>query len=267
MDKTDIIREFYNTEVEHEWARIDGRPEFLLTCRYLNRYIRPGDKVLDIGGGPGRYALWLAEKGCEVTLLDLSPENVNFARARAAALGLRLHAVEGDARTADDTVKGPFDHVLLMGPLYHLQDENDRRHAVEASLRLLRRGGNLYVSFINIYANLIYAMKFEPTIILDQAESSLQYLDALYGKKSFCGNAFTEAFFTRQQDVLPFMAQFPLDMLHLFGQEGMTSPCEKNIMSQPRHVIDAWLDMSEKLCEREELISWAEHLMYIGRKR
>lgn len=63
------------------------------------------------------------------------------------------------------------------------------------------------------------------------------------------------------------MAQFPLEKLHLFGQECITSPCERNIMAQPQEVIDAWLNLCESLSEREELFSWAEHLMYIGRKK
>ena len=63
MDETTkIIQDFYNTSVENEWNRIENRPEFLLTCRMLNRYIKPGDKVLDVGGGPGRYSIYLAAK-------------------------------------------------------------------------------------------------------------------------------------------------------------------------------------------------------------
>ena len=69
MSATDIVKAYYNANVSGEWNRIAGRPEFLLTCRFLNRYIKSGDKVLDIGGGPGRYSLYLAGRGCDVTLL------------------------------------------------------------------------------------------------------------------------------------------------------------------------------------------------------
>lgn len=120
METTEIIRSYYDSSVENEWERIDNRPEFLITCRYIERYIKSGDKVLDIGGGPGRYSLWLAEKGCDVTMLDLSPQNVDFAKRKATEGGLALNALAGDARTVDDTVEGLFDVVLLMGPLYHL---------------------------------------------------------------------------------------------------------------------------------------------------
>ncbi|MBN1777376.1 MAG: methyltransferase domain-containing protein [Clostridiales bacterium] len=267
MDNTEAIRGFYDTQVENEWKRIDGRPEFIVTCRFLDRYIRPGNRVLDIGGGPGRYALYLAEKGCEVTLLDLSPANVRFAADKATEQGLKLCAVEGDARTADETMQGTFDHVLLMGPLYHLQTEEDRIRAVNASLRLLKPGGLFYASFINLYSGLIYAMKHEPECVLDQDKETLAYLRAILNDDSFTGHLFTHAFFVKPSEILPFMARFPLDKLHFFAQEGVTAPCELTIMAQPKAVVDAWLDLSETLSEREELHPMAEHLMYIGRKR
>ena len=264
MNETEIIRNFYDGSVEAEWERIDNRPEFLITCRYINRYIKAGYKVLDIGGGPGRYSLWLAEKGCDVTLLDLSPQNVSFAKKKAAERGLTLNALVGDARTVDETAPGLYDCILLMGPLYHLLEESDRIKAINASLRLLKPDGIIFVSFINMFSGMIYAMKIDPPVIIDGNES--EFYRAVLEDRSFTGEAFTQAFFIHQREVLPFMAQFPLEKLHYFGQEGITSPCESNIMSQPKEIVEAWLDMSEKLAEREDLLSWSEHLMYVGRK-
>jgi S-adenosylmethionine-dependent methyltransferase len=265
MDVTGVIRDYYDASVEAEWARIENRPEERITRRFIERYIKPGERALDIGGGPGRYALWLAEAGCEVTLYDLSPENVRFAREKAAARGLSIQAMAGDAREVDARVDGAFDHILLMGPMYHLLEARDRVRAVEASLKLLKPGGLLYVSFINVFAGMIYAMKFAPEIILDESES--EFYQTVLADASYAGQAFTQAYFIHQREVLPFMAQFPLEKLHFIGQEGITSPCEGNIMSQPTEIADAWIDMAVKLAEREDLLSWSEHLMYIGRKK
>ncbi|MCL2884408.1 MAG: class I SAM-dependent methyltransferase [Oscillospiraceae bacterium] len=267
MDETTkIIRDYYDTKVEAEWNRIAGRPEFRLTCRFLDRYIHPGDCVLDIGGGPGRYALYLAEKGCDVTLLDLSGENVAFARKQAEARHVRLRAVTGDARTADEQIAETFDHVLLMGPLYHLLGEAGRVRAITAALHLLKPGGIFFASFINLFAGMIYEMKIEPGLAISGDPNHLDYMESFLAEQSFAGDAFTKAFFIAQNEVLPFMSRFPLEKLHLIGQESITSPCENNIMSQPKEVVDVWLDLCEKICEREDLLSWSEHLMYIGRK-
>lgn len=259
------VKDFYNNAVQSEWSRIDNRPEFLLTCRMLDRYIKPDNKVLDIGGGPGRYSMYLAKKGCDVTLFDLSPENTKFAAERAAEQGLLIKTITGDAREADKLASGQYDHILLMGPMYHLLEEKDRVITVKAALNLLKPGGIIFVSFINLFAGMIYFMKEAPAgIILD---SETLYLTCVTGQKTYTGNAFTKAVFMEQNEILPFMGQFPLEKLHLFGQESITPPCEGNIMSQPQNIIDSWLDICEKLWEREELLSWSEHLMYVGRKK
>ncbi|MCL2564556.1 MAG: class I SAM-dependent methyltransferase [Defluviitaleaceae bacterium] len=263
---TKTVRDFYNNGVEVEWMRIANRPEFLLTCRMLERYIKPEDKVLDIGGGPGRYSLYLAEKGCNVTLFDLSEENTKFAKAQSAQQGLYIQTITGDAREADKLVNEQFDYILLMGPLYHLLEEADRIKAVNAALNLLKPGGVIFVSFISMMGGIIYCMKFAPEYVASTDSFESGFLESFINKKSKGGAAFTQAFFIEQSEVLPFMAQFPLELLHLFGQEGLTSPCESNIMSQPKEIIDLWLSLCEKTWEREELLSWSEHLMYVGRK-
>ena len=109
------------------------------------------------------------------------------------------------------------------------------------------------------------AMKFEPDIIADPQERG--FYQAFLENRSFAGEAFTRAYYARQDEILPFLEQFPIDRLHLIGQESISSPCEENIMSQRKELVDLWLDFCVQLCEREELLSWSEHLLYIGRKR
>lgn len=267
MDCTDEVRDFYNAAVEAEWNRIADRPEFILTCRFIDRYVKAGDRVLDIGGGPGRYSFYLAQKGCDVTLLDLSEANVEFAAKHAEQTDTALRAVCGDARKADRLTEGLFDSVLLMGPLYHLLDEADRVEAVNAALRCLKPGGVLFASFISVYGGLIYMMKIAPEIILSQVPMEIAFRDVLINGESYSGDAFTKAFFVQPKEILPFMERFELEKLHLFGQEGVMSPTEEKVYSCGRQVVDAMLDFSESVCENDELMSWAEHIMYVGRKK
>lgn len=265
MDAIKIVKEFYDSNFATEWDRIANRPEFLLTTRFINRYVQSGAKVLDIGGGPGRYSLYLAKKGCDVTLFDLSDGNVNFAMEKAKEQKLSINTIVGDARYADALTDEKYDHVLLMGPMYHLLEEKDRVKAVNSALNLLKPNGVIFISFINMFAGMIYAMKFQPDIIADPIEKAFH--DAFLDNQSFSGDAFTKAYFAKQDEILPFMSQFPLEKLHFIGQEGITCACEDNIMSQPKEIVDLWLDLCEKTCEREDLLSWSEHLMYIGRKK
>ena len=267
--KTDLqmVIENYNSDVNGEWERLVRHPvEFDITCRYIDRYIKQGDKVLDIGGGPGRYSLYLAEKGCDVTLLDLSDGNVAFAMERAGEKELPITAVCGDACYADTLVSGQFDHVLLMGPMYHLTEESDRIKSVSAALKLLKPGGKIYISFISAHAGMIYLMKYAPNE-LASTPREVELMNLVIDDKPFSGIGFTVNYFARQKDILPFMEQFPLEKLHFFGQESILAPCERNIISQPKEVYERWIHLAAELCEREEFLSWSEHLMYVGMKR
>jgi len=268
------VKDFYDSYVLDEWSRIDSRPEFFLTCRMLERYIKPADTVFDIGGGPGRYSIYLAKKGCAVTLLDLSPENVSFAKGKAAEEGLSIKALVGDVREAPKLVQGVFDHVLLMGPLYHLLEEKDRILAVESALSFLKPGGLLFASFISMSGGIVYAMAKKPELVaITDVKSNhpdkgffIKYREDFLAGRSFAGDSFTKSFFIDPKEILPFMSGFPLEKLHLFSQEGILSPCEANIMTQPPEVVNAWLNFCEEIWEREDFFSWAEHLMYVGRK-
>lgn len=265
MDEKKMVKEFYDQDVEQEWGRLNRhRAEFEITTRFMDRYIKKGDKVLDVSGGPGRYSLYFAHKGCDVTLVDLSPKNVEFAKMKAEEQGVTFKAISGDACEVDTMVEGEYDHVFLMGALYHLQKEEDRVKAVNACLKLLKPGGNLYVSFISSVAGMIYLMKYEPEMVVDDSQE--QFIDNFIENDDFTGVGFTSNHFINPNKVLPFMEQFQLEKLHLFGQEGMVSPCENKIMELGEEVIKKWIDISYKVCEKEELLGLSEHLMYIGKK-
>ena len=267
MDTVEIVRKFYDDAVETEWERLEHhKVEFELNKRFILRYIKPGDRVLDMGGGPGRYSLFLAEYGGDVTLADLSQANVDFALEKAREKSLPLKAVRTDARKPSMTENKVFDHILLMGPLYHLTEEKDRIGAVNGCLQLLKPGGTLFCSFISSYAGIIYMMKYEPSLLASNPQEE-EFMRLFVEDKPFSGMGFTRVHLIRHADVLQFMSQFPIEKLHFLSSEGMLAPCEPNILSQPPEVVEKWLNLAEQVCEREDLLSFAEHYLYVGRKR
>lgn len=265
MSAMDAVREFYNSTVEREWERLDRHPvEYAITAHYLKRYIKPGQKVLDIGGGPGRYSLMLAEFGCDVTLLDLSPVNTEYALQKAKERGLQIAVLPGDAREADRLVSGPFDAVLNMGPLYHLQTGDDRDRSVAACRNLLRDGGILFASIITLQAGMLYYLDNDPSLILlDQEES---YLRALEQDVSYTGRTFTESHFMRAEELCPLMERHGFISMHKVACEGVCAPRETEILRSSPEVLRRWIELSLKLCERSEFMGMAEHILYVGRK-
>ena len=267
--KSDIeaVRAFYNEHAEGEWKRIAGRPEFLLTCRFLDKLIPEGARVADIGGGPGRYSVHLAKRGCRVSLLDLSEENVRLAKAYAEREKVTIEAAAGDALEAGSLLSGPFDAVLLMGPLYHLLEEEERVRAMETALSLLAPGGLLFASFILTTADLIDIMKSPDRSLMEADPANTALRAAVASGKSYIGDAFTKACFIDLSEIEPFMARFPLEPVTIFGQEGIMSPCEEAIMARTPEETERWLQLSEALAVRREYWGFSEHIMFVGRKK
>src|SRR2546421_161237 len=94
------IRQYYAHEHD-EWRRLEtelGSYEWATTTRRLSQFLPPPPgRVLDIGGGPGRYAIWLAQQGYDVTLGDLCPNLVDEAARRARDANVAIRAVVLDA--------------------------------------------------------------------------------------------------------------------------------------------------------------------------
>ncbi len=138
-----------------EQGRLDdgalGTVEFLRTTELIEPFLPPAASVIaDIGGGPGRYALWLAEAGHRVEHRDLMPLHVDQLRV-AVPVGSDVRSAVGDARRLD-LADASVDAVLLLGPLYHLEARQDRVQALAEARRIGRPGAPVFVAAISRWA-------------------------------------------------------------------------------------------------------------------
>jgi SAM-dependent methyltransferase len=132
-----------------------GRIEFLRTVEVIRRSLpEPPAVVADIGGGPGRYTDWLVDAGYTVVHRDLVAHHVDQVRERHAH---RVDAAVGDARALDLPDRA-VDAVLLLGPLYHLEEPGDRMKALGEARRVARSGGIVFVAAISRWAPRLHGM-------------------------------------------------------------------------------------------------------------
>ena len=138
-------------EERERLAQSRGVVEFERTKELvLRRLPGPPSVVADIGGGPGRYSLWLAGRGHRVEHRDLVPLHVEQLRAEAGP-GPGIRTAVGDARDLD-LGDAAVDAVLLLGPLYHLRWRADRVRALREARRVVRPGGPVFVAAISRWA-------------------------------------------------------------------------------------------------------------------
>jgi len=262
------VERFYDQNPQYEWERLKRhRTEFAVTMRALEDHLsKPPAKILDVGGGPGRYAIALSQRGYDVTLFDLSRACLDLAREKAKEAGVELAGYEhGDARDLARFDDESFDAVLLMGPLYHLLEEGDRRRAIREARRVLRPKGLIFVAFITRYAPIRWAAKHEPEWILEHRARVNELLTS-GALRARPGGGFTDAHFNHPSEVRPLMEAEGFKTLDLIACEGIVSMIEEKVNELSGELWEAWVELNYRLGRDPSLHGAAEHLLYVGRK-
>jgi SAM-dependent methyltransferase len=235
--------------------------------RTLEEYLpkAPAD-ILDVGGGPGRYAIRLSERGYHVTLADIAAAMLDFARGKAAEAGVVLEGyLRADAAGLGVISSKTFDAVLLMGPLYHLISPRERHAAVLEAYRLLREGGVLFAAFITRYAPIRYVAKYDPRFIVehpDKLEEMLTNGINIGGE----GGGFTDAYFALPTEIKPLMQDVGFNTLDLIACEGVVSRIDEKLNELTGAEWEEWVDLNYLLGKDPTVHGAADHLLYVGMK-
>lgn len=119
------VAEYYRRSNEANRARVH-QLEIAVTRRLFAKYLPTPRRVLELGAGPGTYTVGFAAQGHDVTAVELVPELANELRGALALAGQQAKVIAADARDFVKHARGPFDAVVVMGPLYHLTSEPER---------------------------------------------------------------------------------------------------------------------------------------------
>ncbi|MFC2083001.1 class I SAM-dependent methyltransferase [Candidatus Bipolaricaulota bacterium] len=193
---SEAVRNYYDKDVTKEWERLASpyrRLELVSTLRLIDEFFPPGCQIADIGGGPGRYTVELLKRGYLVSLFDLSPRAIEFARSNLKELNLHAEQVEvADARDLAFLPSQMFDAALNLGPMYHIVEEDDRLQALSELHRILKPGAPAIVGFINPWGLLRSGLSEFPQLYAD--EPLIRQLFATF-VQSDDETAFTESAF------------------------------------------------------------------------
>ena len=265
------VRQYYDARGESEWHRLDnpyeGAVEREIHRRAFEELLPPGARVLDLGGGPGHWTIWLARRGHRVVLADLSPGLLAIARRELAAAGVEAEAVlEVDARDLGRFRTGEFDAVLALGPFYHLVSAADRELAAQEAHRVLRPGGLLLATVMARYSWLL-------GVLLESGSARLAGVRRLLDEGVYRNEEpgrFTEAYLYRPAEVVPFFEASGFETVRLMASQSFLNLVQEQVADLQERDAEAHralLDIAFAAATDPSILGLSGHLLYAGRAR
>ena len=223
FDERDHVVDHYESIREEDRITSGlGQLELVRTQQILRRCLPPCPAtVLDVGGATGVHARWLAEDGYRVHVVDVTPRHVEQVTAQLRDLGVTAELGDARALSADDDA---YDVVLVLGPLYHLQEPGDRLTALREARRVARRNGLVAVAAISRFASLFDGLQRD--FLFDPEFRDIVERDLVDGRHENPNNRphwFTTAYFHRADELRAEAEAAGIDVDGVFGVEGMAA--------------------------------------------
>jgi S-adenosylmethionine-dependent methyltransferase len=267
-DDVSDIAAFYNRDPDYEQNRLERHQlEYDLTWRYLDQYLPAGGKILEVGAATGRYTLDLARKGYSVTAVDMSAALVERCRENLTneKLAGQVTLVTADARDLSAVAGKDFDAALVMGPLYHLVVDADRKLALRQVHDRLRTGGVIVSSFISRYGILGDLLKDVPKWIEERAEVRA-ILDEGRDPDGYPRGGF-RGYFMRVAEIAPLLEAVGFETMAVAGVEPGISADDESYNRLEGERRRLWLDLFYKVSTEASTIGASRHLLYVGKKK
>ena len=150
QDEEQQIIETYNKINEETRLNLSNSSsiEFLTNTKYVENMLENKSSILELGAGTGVYSIYFANKGFDVTAVELSKRNVSIFKSKIPDT-ISVDVITGNALKMDYLCDKYFDAVLSFGPLYHISSFKDRINCLKESLRVLKDDGYLFITLIN----------------------------------------------------------------------------------------------------------------------
>jgi ubiquinone/menaquinone biosynthesis C-methylase UbiE len=266
------VGEYYNREFLRETRRLHRDPyhqlEFLVTLYHLRQFLPKQGYVLDLGCGPGTYAVELGKLGYDVALVDLSEKLLRVAekRMKKEKLGERLKAVirasSTDLSVFEDDV---FDAILCFGPLYHSTDLKDFRKTVTEMQRVSKVSARIFIAAISYFAVLGRVIVKHPHELTDPNHDEM-FEKGIHRAKWHKDGSFPDAFFWKPNELQAFLESQGLKTLGLYACEGLSTHLrrETNRLAKDKRAWQKWLELLLRYSGDPSIIGSSEHFLWIG---
>ena len=252
LERINKTYDFFNEDARLNRSKA-ARVEFLTTTRYIEQYLMPGAKILDVGAGAGEYSLYFARGGYQVSALELADNNLRAFREKLRPEdGIDL--VQGNAVNLSRYADESFDAVLLFGPLYHLHAEADRQKCIAEARRVCKKDGTLFFAFISNDMVILTEFSYRPDY----------FLNGDYDKQTFRLEDFPFVFHTVDK-CREMLRAGGVKIVKEIASDGVSELLEDKINAMDDESYAQYLRYHFYICEKPEMLGMSNHLLFVGK--
>ena len=261
METLKALTEFYSGyDEDGRLTSKYGRVEFLTTMRYVEKYLRPGMRVLEIGAATGRYSHALAQNGYEVDAVELVQHNIDIFKEKTIP-GEKVTIRQGNAKDLSMFPDDTYDITLLLGPMYHLFTVEEQKQALSEAIRVTKPGGILFAAYCGNDATIVQYC-FGRGMLKEKRYQDLVDLETF--KASSDPAELFELY--RREDIDALMEGFHTTRLHYVGTDMATNYMRQVIDEMDAELYDLYLRYHFTICERADMVGVSHHILDVVRK-
>lgn len=261
METLKALTEFYsNYDEEGRLLSKHGQVEFLTTMRYIEKYLRPGMRVLEIGAATGRYSHTLARMGYQVDAVELVQHNIDIFK-NLTQPGESVVIRQGNAKDLSCFGDDMFDMTLLLGPMYHLFTVEEQLLALSEAIRVTKSGGVIFAAYCGNDATMVQYC-FGRGMLKEERYQKLVNFETF--KASSDPAELFELY--RIEDIDALMANFKTERLHFVGTDMATNYMRSCIDEMDDELFNLYLKYHFTICERTDMVGVSHHFLDVFRK-
>ena len=232
--------------------------EYLTTMRYIQKFLKPGAKILEIGAATGRYSIALAKMGYNVTAVDLVPKHVEIMQSKTRRLR-NFRCMVADALDLSRFADNSFDMVLNFGPMYHLFHKKDKNQAIKETIRVTKKNGICMFAYLSCASFMTgYGLRHQMVSHLYSA------MDSTGRIKDIPAEVFT-CFYI--EDFKKLFDKTNTQYITNVATDGIAYAMREWLEQLSEKDYEAFLNWHFMTCERLDQQGYSSHLLYICKKK
>ena len=261
METLKALTEYYSGyDEEGRLLSRHGSVEYLTTMRYIEKYLKPGMRVLEIGAATGRYSHALARQGYQVDAVELVQHNIDIFKEKTQP-GENVTIRQGNAMDLNFFGDETFDITLLLGPMYHLFTVEEEKQALAEAIRVTKPSGVVFAAYCGNDATMVQYC-FGRGMLKEQRYKNL--VDPVTFKAASDPAELFQLY--RKEDIDALMADFPVTRLHYVGTDMATNYMRSTIDEMDDELFALYLQYHFVICERSDMVGTSHHILDVFQK-